>query len=170
MQSKAFYGVQEISTMQRYAKYWSGLIVFLLHAIAEDNEGPFSAYYLDTNPRLQEMVQRVNNRLEALLATDLADINLQSLFPIDSDDEQEMLLVSPEIRLYAKALHTAVQSLSIFLVRFEHEESSFTSPVIGYMALQTLESNGAWIPAHNFTFVLSGMIHCMQLWLLGYYY
>lgn len=27
--------------MQRYAKYWSGLIVFLLHAIAEDNEGPF---------------------------------------------------------------------------------------------------------------------------------
>ena len=38
------------------------------------------------------------------------------------------------------------------------------------MALRTLESNGAWIAAHKFTFVTSGIIHCMQLWLLDYCY
>ena len=170
IQAKAFHGVQELTTLGRYAKYWSGLIVFLLHAIDNGSGGPFSSYYFDSNPRLQEIVQRVNDRLDALLAMDLKDIEFDKLFSMEnegSDNEEDIPIA---VRLHAKALHTAVERLSFFLVRFEFEESSFVSPVVGYMALRTLESNGSWIPAHNFTSIISSMIHCMQLWLLGYCY
>lgn len=56
MQAKAFYGVQELTILDRYAKYWSGLIIFLLHALDNDKDRPFSSYYFNTNPRLRELV------------------------------------------------------------------------------------------------------------------
>ena len=170
IQAKAFYGVQELTTLGRYAKYWSGLIVFLLHAIDNDSDGPFSSYYFDSNPRLRELVQRVNDRLDALLAMDLKDIEFDKLFSMENEGSDNEEDIPVAVRLHAKALYTAVERLSFFLVRFRFEESSFVSPVVGYMALRTLESNGSWIPAHNFTSVISSIIHCMQLWLLGYCY
>ncbi|KAL8689011.1 MAG: hypothetical protein Q9218_005217, partial [Villophora microphyllina] len=162
--SKAFHGVQEQSTMQRYAKYWSRLVIFLLRAIDTDDEDPFALFYFDTNPVLRQLVQTVASTLHATLAIDLVDIDLEDLFSIGAEVEDD------EARLHAKELTLAIAELSFHLVRFEYDESPFASPIIGFMALNTLEKNGAWIAAHNFTFVLSGMIHCMQLWLLGYCY
>ena len=120
-----------MTILDRYAKYWSGLIVFLLHAIDNGDGGPFSSYYSDSNPQLRELVQRVNDRLDALLAMDLKDIKFERLSSMEnegSDDEEEIPVA---VRLYTKALYTAVERLSFFLVRFEFEESSFASPVVG---------------------------------------
>ncbi|KAL8794984.1 MAG: hypothetical protein Q9182_007576, partial [Xanthomendoza sp. 2 TL-2023] len=164
IQSKAFHGVQEQSTMERYTKYWSRLIVFLLHAVLDNDESPFSSFYLDADPGLKDLLQTVSDSLHATLSTDLADVDFELLFSGDDDEG------TPEIRLHALSLHAAIIKLSIHLVRFTHNNASFSSPIVGFMALNTLESSGVWIAAHNFTFVLSGIIHCMQLWLLGYCY
>lgn len=163
MQAKAFYGVQELTILGRYAKYWSGLIVFLLQAIDNDSDRPFSSYYFDTNPRLRELVQKVINRLDALLAMDLKDIKFDKLFSIENEGSNNEEDIPVVVRLYITAFYKAIERLSFFLVCFEFEESFFVSPVIGYMALQTLESNSSWIPAYNFTFVINSIIHYMQL-------
>lgn len=73
----------------------------------------------------------------------LNNIEFNKLFSIEdkgSDNEEQIPVV---VRLHAKALYIAIERLSFFLVRFEFEESSFVSPVVGYIALRTLDSNGS---------------------------
>lgn len=94
---------------------------------------------------------------------DLKDNKFDKLFSIEnegSNDEEDIPVV---VRLYAKALYAAIKRLSFFLVRYKFEESSFVSPVVGYIALRTLESNASRIPAYNFTFIIGGIIYYMQL-------
>lgn len=118
-------------------------------------------------------MQEISEVLYTILAIDLAELDFQDFFSIHAEVQNDERIVSPvarKARLYTKVLSTTIAQLSVYLVRFEYEESPFASPIIGFIALNTLESNGAWIAAHNFTFVISGMIHCMQIWLLGYHY
>ena len=171
LQSKAFHRVQERSTIRRYTRYWSRLIVFLLYLISQDDKGPFGEVYLEQNDILRDLVWNTSDCLHAMLAIDLADVDLDELFQATAggeDREEQALGIPSAIFSHALQLHIAIEDLSFYLVRFPHEESPFASPIVGFMALNTLQRNGAWIAAHNFTFLLSGMIHCMQLWLLGY--
>ena len=98
-----------------------------------------------------------------MLVIDLKDIEFDKLFSIENEGSDNEEDIPVAVRLYIKALYIAVKRLSFFLIRFRFEESSFVSPVVGYIALRTLESNGSWIPAYNFTSVISSIIYCMQL-------
>lgn len=64
-----------------------------------------------------------------------------------------------------KRLISAVTALSISLVRSRYAESAYKSPIVGYAAFRALSNQGGWLHANQFTGVLSGLIHCSQLWL-----
>lgn len=87
LQSKAFHGVQERSPMRRYARYWSRLIVFLLHLISQDDEGPFGELYLEQNDILRDLVWNTSDCLHAMLAMDLGDVDLEELFRVTARGE-----------------------------------------------------------------------------------
>ena len=92
------------------------MTIFLLHAIDNDKDRPFSSYYFNTNPRLREVVRKVINRLDTLLAIDLKDIKFDKLFYIEnegSNNEEDIPIV---VRLYITALYRAIKRLSFFLI------------------------------------------------------
>ena len=72
------------------------------------------------------------------------------------------------LQLHAMDICEQVRDLSTSLVRVTHDHSPFQTGVVAFAALKTLSSDGAWVGAHDFSRFLSSMIHCMQLWLLGY--
>ncbi|KAI4264672.1 MAG: hypothetical protein L6R42_000232 [Xanthoria sp. 1 TBL-2021] len=154
--------------MKRYARYWSSAIRFLIRLNQEKNSLELARFYLYDNNKLRRLVRSTIESSEALLAIGLDYPDLQNLFNprgYDSPDAGSL-----DRRLHANDLYKEVQELSYYLVRFRFEGSSFTSPLVGFMALNALDHQGAWIAAHNFTSFISGVIHCMQLWLLGYRY
>jgi hypothetical protein len=65
-------------------------------------------------------------------------------------------------------LEKTVAALSHGLVRREFGESPFDSPVVSYAAHRAINDNGGWVPANQFTSLVSALIHCMQLWLASY--
>ena len=81
----------------------------------------------------------------------------------DADAESERSPARPPmpLSLHAAGFIQVVEDISIALVRFHWDKSHFDSPVIGYVALHTLNAYGAWIPARSFSFRLSGWIYCM---------
>ena len=145
IQSEAFHGVQEGSTIQRYAKYWSRVVVFLLYVIVDKSFEPFTSFYFDTDEALKTLVRRLSNPIYDLLAISSGNIKMDKLFTINTMEEDEDRLVeraASKARSHAKELSRAVAQLSFYLVRFEFHESPFASPVVGFKALNTLEING----------------------------
>jgi len=54
------------------------------------------------------------------------------------------------------------------MVRQQFGGDIFASPIVSYAALRALADHGGWLPSERFTPILSGLIHCSQLWLAGY--
>lgn len=81
---------------------------------------------------------------------------------MEENDEDKSLAT------HATGFIQEIDCISCALVRYKWDESAFTSPVVGFVALRTINEEGAWIRASHLSSPLSGWIHCMQLWLLGY--
>jgi len=65
-------------------------------------------------------------------------------------------------------LQQAIHRLLFLLVRTQSEENPFESPVAQFCAFRTINKEGMWILASEFAPFLSGIIHCMQIWLSEY--
>ena len=172
--SKAFIGVQEASSMDLYASSWSKLIRFLLGLLANpDACSTLTERYLNSQPKIEHSLRELTLLAGALHAANKPDLDLVECLNLpeietesDSNDTNSTLIQF--LRLHALNFIQAIDSLSITLVRYHWQNSSFNSPVVGFAALHTLNEQGAWIPAQNLSSRLSGWIHCMQLWLLSY--
>ena len=169
MQSKPFIGVQTIDAMKKYGALWSRLVVFLLRI--QDHEDPSLGSRLlhaDRDGEIQQLLQETRDASQALHAA-----NPQGLPFVDclhdkttpAEEEEEDL---GRLRLHAKTLIDTVDRLSIALVRQLRYQDPFSLCVVTYCATWALNKHGAWVHAADFRPFLSGMIHCMQLWLLSY--
>ena len=177
---KAFKGTQEVKTMTGYAALWSGLISFLLRLLEDNASCPLlHIRYVELRANLRALLTTVRSTGETLHAVNPKQLPLKecltaSAFDSESESDSETGSVfssaAPRkpLSLHASEFVRAVEDISIVLVRFHWDQSAFASPVVGYVALQTLNARGAWIPAKSFSFPLSDWIHCMQLWLLSY--
>lgn len=155
-QSKPFHAVREAGTFRRYCRWWSGLLISL-NRLSDDEDGSILQDQLLLNNRsLERLIRKMNQAAQALLA-----VNTDAL---DLDD----CLRDSSLQLHAQDLCEHVRDLSTSLVRVNHEHSPFQAGVVAFSALKTLSSDGAWVGAHDYSGFLSGMIHCMQLWLLGH--
>lgn len=70
--------------------------------------------------------------------------------------------------MHADKLIEEVKEVSIMTVRYLHSGNAFQCAVVRDCAFQALRSDGSWTPAQLYSPFLSGMIHCMQLWLILY--
>ena len=172
--SKAFIGVQEASSMDLYASSWSKLIRFLLGLLANpDACFILTERYLNSQPKIEHSLSELRQLAETLHAANKVDLDIVECLNApeietepDPNDINSTLVQS--LRLHALNFIQAVDSLSITLVRYHWQDSSFNSPVVGFAALHTLNEKGAWILAQHPSSRLSGWLHCMQLWLLSY--
>ena len=81
-----------------------------------------------------------------MLAMDLGDVDLEELFRVTArgeDNKKRALGIPSAVLLNALQWYIVIQELSFSLIRFTHEESPFASPIVGFIALNTLERNGA---------------------------
>lgn len=169
-QTRTFGGVQNTSTMSRYAAQWSDLVLFLLK-LAESHESCqiLATRYLRHLPIIKSCMERIQTRGDSLLAANTKQFSLEDCsreFAVEEgEDSKENTKPLAE---HAREFMDAIDRLSFALVRYNWHGSAFASPVIGFVALHTVNEEGAWIRASHFSSPLSGWIHCMQLWLLGY--
>ena len=174
IQSKPFIGVQEANSMQLYASSWSKLIRFLLGLLANpDACRILTAKYLNVQPKIDHSLREVKRLAETLHAVnklELSFVECLNVFEVESESDlsDDNSPSTQPLRLHAQTFIQAIDSLSIALVRYHWQNSSFDSPVVGFAALHTLNEEGTWILARNLSSRLSGWIHCMQLWLLCY--
>ena len=161
-QSKIFLGVQENSTMTRYASSWSGIIRFLLRLLADHDLCPvLTTRYLELLSAVGDSLATIKQLAEALHAANPEQLSLQeclSAFDLDAGSDSGDSSTEPPkpLRLHATEFLHAVDEFSIALVRYRWEQSPFSSPVIGFAALHTLNEEGAWIPARNLSSRISG--------------
>lgn len=138
MQSKAFHGVQEGSTMQRYARDWTRVIVFLIRLHRDDDDSELARFYLGDDKKLRRLIRSTIESIEVLLAVGLDRSRLYDLFLFRDDSHPDA--GSLDRRLRVSAVYEEIQELSYHLVRSRLEGSSFTSPLVGFMALNTLDT------------------------------
>jgi len=174
MQSRIFTGVQNTSTMDRYAAQWSDLLLFLLK-LAESNASCYtlSIRYLRHLPIIGDCMKRIQTLGEALLAANTKQLSLEGCLREFVDDEEDTPSHASnsstrQLALQAQDFTDEIDCISFALVRYNWSEAAFASPVVGFVALHTVNGDGDWIRAFQFSSPLSGWIHCMQLWLLGY--
>ena len=176
-QTKPFLGVRELSTLRRYSNKWSLLLLFLLRTSQTIDFFPDHSHYEDS--LLRPLISRLRTASERLHAANVDSMEYEDCLnsgrphaghsqgsdsDLDSEEEEE----ATDLRLHAVTLRDAVDQLSMSLVRQEHDRSQFQCGVIAFAAFLTLTPSGAWVSAADFGSTLSGLIHCMQLWLLGY--
>lgn len=174
MQSRIFTGVQNSSTMDRYAAQWSDLLLFLLK-LAENNGSCYvlSIRYIRRLPVIGDCMKRIQAIGETLLGSNTKKLSLKDCLrefgedEADEDSDSSHTSTKP-LALLAQDFTAEVDCISFALVRYNWNEAAFASPVVGFVALHTVNEEGAWIRASHFSSPLSGWIHCMQLWLLGY--
>ena len=144
---------------------WSQLIFFLLR-IQEHQESclDLRLLHVDKDGVIQQLLERVKDASQALHL-----INTQGLgFTYCLHDKTGLAADSANLRLHAKALRVAIDQLSIALVQQCNHDNPFSLYVVAYSATGTLNKHGAWVSAVDYRPFLSGMIHCMQLWLLSH--
>ena len=165
IQSRPFFGVQNIETMEKYSMLWSQLIFFLLR-VQEHQEAYLDNYLIraDQDGELQRLLQEMQDAGQTLHSNNPQGLSFTNCLHNQIGQAAD----SANLRRCAKALRSVVEQLSMALVRQEHHENPFSSYVIAYSATWTLNNHGAWLSAGDYRPFLSGIIHCMQLWLLGY--
>ncbi|KAL8688231.1 MAG: hypothetical protein Q9218_005804 [Villophora microphyllina] len=160
MQTKPFYGTQNDETMEKYGLGWTQLLVFLIRVQDHDDEC-LAERLLYADDTIQSLLDDVTAAAEALRAVNSEKLALRACL-------HRIRLQGPSLRQHATTLIRAVEDLSVALVRQRCQQDPFSLPVIAYCSTLTLDKHGAWISAAQFRPLLSGIIHCMQLWLLGY--
>jgi len=146
MQIRPFTPVQEDLTVKRYARSWSLLITVLLRIQLHEWRERFNLQYFD---------------LAADIRLELASVQLYAS-ELYTEDEDACHLHGEDM------LQQAIHRLSFLLGRMQSEENPFEGPVAQFCAFRTINKEGMWILASEFAPFLSGMIHCMQLWLSAY--
>ena len=118
--------------------------------------------------RNQRLVDQIITKLDILHeafidASDLEQLlNAQQVESLAESNGNDRL----DLELHARELEQLINRLSIRLVRREYDDDAFNVEVVSYSAVCTLDRHGGWMGAHLYTPFLSGMIHCMQLWLI----
>lgn len=173
-QSAPFKGVQEKDTLRRYSQWWSTLIIFLIEfeddpstsniAIQTLRQGLFSV-----PGGITASMQRLRNAAILLHAYNDEGLDYEECLRANKDDnpDSEQEADTLTLRLRAVRLKEALEELSRALVRQEYVQDAFQCGVVAYAAIYALREDGSWKAAVDMSFFLSGMIHCMQLWLLG---
>ena len=160
-QSRPFVGVQELTTLQRYAKAWSRCL-FLLHRVSIEPEfRSLRARIASMQPRIKKALAHFNKASRLFRSANIDCLEFGLSLPSSRDPD---ISLSP-LQLHAIALQEAVCELSVALVCQDTFQEPFSSGVVVYCALCALRDDGSWIPAASYGPFLSGMIHCMQLWL-----
>ena len=160
MQTRAFVGVQNPDTIQHYSDRWTRLILFLLR-IRGDQEQALWSTLTANDDSLAAGVQAIENAVRGLHAVvDFAEFS----FP---DCVQRP---NPGAKGYdqAERLQKAIEHLSYLLTFQIHDQSPYRLGVVVYAACWAMTPQGTWVAAVRYRPFLSAMIHCMQLWLLGY--
>lgn len=148
--------------MQRYAALWSGVLTFLMRLHQNPLSEKLKKEYIDDVPFISDCMDRIVH-LHAICMEQNAELerNLQ--------EEHDVTEIRSRFRATAEDMFKILNDLSWALIRFSwNNTTAFHSPVIGFAALHTMQKNGNWIQAVDFSSRLSGWIHCMQLFLLGY--
>ncbi len=175
--SKPFLGVQEVSTLHRYSGFWSRLIHFLIRISHDNNLPTLRKQLLPSGSAVSYMLQQiVDTALELQVANtmNLSFKNCMRRLPSIEDDHkaseysEESEQESIRLRQHTVSLKKAICRLSIHLTTFNYDRDPFQAPIVAYCAFCTLTSENAWIAAQDYSPFLSGMIHCMQLWLLNH--
>ena len=163
--TQTFVGVQETSTIERYGMFWSQLILFLLRIqLHERSTLDNRLMKADPGGSLGKLLDEAQHAGEVL-----AGSNTQRLSFTDCLNDQAGLPTdTAKRRSDARTLRVAVDRLSIALVQQYSDGSAFSLYVVAYSATRTLDKHGAWYAADEYRPFLSGMIHCMQLWLLSH--
>ena len=165
VQTKPFIGVQETRTIEKYGRYWSQLLPFLLRIQAHQQSTlDHHLGRADKTGSIGRLTDQAQHAGEAL-----ADSNTQRLsFKECLKDRTGLPTDSAKRRADARTLRAAVDQLSIALIQQYSDGSAFSLHVVAYSATWTLNKHGAWLSAAEYRPFLSGMIHCMQLWLLSH--
>ena len=153
MQSKAFIGVQNIETMQRYSTAWSQLILFLQRIQQSDRE-TLAVTLLYPDDTLQTLLDDVMASVQAVRQSGGDDLCIEDCMSNGADH-------APDLRLHAKALIDAIDALSIRLVKQTYQQDPFSLAVVAYSSLHALDHHGAWRTAAEFRPFLSAIIYCI---------
>jgi len=123
------------------------------------------------SPEWRERLNLQYFNVSADIQTELASIQLRTCkLRIEEEEAGEGSVEEDEEErahhtYYVDMLQQAIHRLSFLLVRMQSIENSFDSPVVQFYAFRTINKEGAWCLASEFAPFLSGMIHCIQLWL-----
>ena len=170
-----FVNVQNVGSLRRYGGWWSGIIAYLLRThlssdnCAEDSAEPCLKPAIDGDI-LEELAAVVTHAEDTLDARREGNTNPRSPSSIKSgrdSDPEDQGLARASVRCF-RALRQAVTRLSTGMVRQQYGGDIFASPIVSYAALRALADHGGWLPSDRFTPILSGLIHCSQLWLAAY--
>lgn len=176
-ETKPFVGVQELTTLKRYSRNWSQLLLFLIRISQNKEYSRICEILLPDRSSLCNKLDTTISAAKALQGVNINGLNYADCCrtvpssPFASGDssvdeagaKQEAILIGN-----AAALNDAVFRLSSELSMIKLEHDVFSSAVVAYSAICTLSPTGAWRSAQEFSPFLSSMIHCMQLWILSY--
>ena len=180
-QSKPFKAVQEPATLRRYGQLWSRLLFFCVSVQGETLHADLRRLRsLRSSEKEQSLLNQLIAKLDTLYAVQPDLDKLKAALHdqqktgevVEEEREEEETLESDErvrsrdLRLHARELGQLVDRLSMCLVRQEYVQNTFDATVVSYSAICAVNHDGGWLGAHLYTPFLSGMIHCMQLWLL----
>lgn len=163
MQSKPFLGTQNMETIERYSAFWSQLVLFLWR-VQDLGDSVLASQLLAVHGD-KDIAELLNQTKEAAAA--LHAVNPQGRAFVDClrDNKSDDIT---RLRQHAKTLEQRVDKLSMGLITQSNDRSPFSLCVVAYSATCVLTKHGSWVTATGFRPFLSGMIYCMQLWLLGF--
>jgi len=145
--------------MERYSALWGRLIIFLIRVQQHEDDTLAERLFTEEDP-IEDLVDQVSIAAEELHA---ANPDGRTLDDCIRGKEAGARSVRP----HAKTLVVAVNRLSVRLVKQLREQDPFSIAVVAFSATCVLDKYGGWVDAAGFRPFLSGMIHCMQLFLLG---
>lgn len=145
--TRVFTPVQENGTLRRYADSWSRLLFFLFRMQSPEHQEQLHERHFQIDQIRWQYMQQLSDAAEEACNTTQPAL------------AQERVACS---------LKEKVAQLSTSLVRHMLYEAPLRSPVVRYCAFYAVDAYGAWLPAQRFAPFLSGMIYCMQLWLIHF--
>ena len=161
MQSKPFVPVRETATLKRYARSWSSLLTSLvrMQSLPHQTDGEVGGDEESTQP--SGWLEK-HYALDPALGDEVRGVESFAGEVTRLEEAQEDCAAAKACLLHA------VRVLSHALTRYIHSQSTFSNPVVRFCAFKAIGDDGAWVTTQSFAPFLSGLIHCMQLWLVDF--
>lgn len=178
--TKILLKIQAEKFMTRYVINWTNFILFLIRFFEHTNNCFFlTICYLKQLFEIFNCVNEIKCIVIALLTINIQKMTLQKCFEFihlnlflndDEIDNETFVDVAINLQMHAKIFVQIVITLFQILIRFRWKKFVFTCSIIEFVILHTFNENDSWISIRNFSSRLNDWIHCMQFWLLNYFF